>query len=285
MKQFVENLSNRELSLFFWVGLLVVVLCFNREIRKSFANVLASLFAKKIFVAIIALVIYVLLLVLFVFKLGLWKINLIKDTVFWFFTIAMVLFLKINNAKDNSFFKGVIIESFKLTIFLEFVINFYNFSFITELILTPFLLVIGTMQAYAEVYSDRKPEYKQVNAFLKKILMLIGFVFIFYSFYMTIAEYSKLFMMDNLISLLLPPIFTIITLPFLYLLAVCMNYETLFVRIKFMFNDENIKRELFRNILFNSKLNLNRILKINESLNKSEIYKSTDIKRYIRDLN
>lgn len=282
MLDFLQVFSNRELSLIIWIAVILFALVSIKSIRISFKSVLDAFFAKKIISSIAILLAYSIFLIYILNWSNLWSNTYIKDFIFWFLTVAMVLFFKLNNVKNNDFFKTLIFESFKLTMILEFVVNFYNFSLITELILIPIVTMIGTMQSYAEVFSYKNPDYVGTGKFLKNLLVIIGIGLICYSFYMTFIEYSQLLTLDNFKSLLLPPVFTLWILPLLYLFTLAMNYESLFLTVKYMTKDINIQRELRKQIVLNANVDLNKLMRIRENINSLEI--TSDISDYIKEL-
>jgi hypothetical protein len=282
MKELFQIFSNREVALFLWIIIILGFLFSRKEVLKSFGHVIKAFFAKKIISFVILLLLYSFSLVLIFDKVNLWDNIFIKDFIFWFVTVAMVLFFKMNDVKENVFFKSIIFESVKLTMFLEFIVNFYNFSFLTEVILTPIILMIGTMQSYAEVFAYKYSDYVRTGKVLKNLLSLIGFVFISYSIYMSFIKYSQLLTLTNYKSLILPPIFTLWILPLLYVFALAINYESLFIRIRFITPDITIQKELKKQILLTANLNLNRLIQISSNINRQAV--TPDIKSYVKRL-
>lgn len=282
MLDFLQVFSNRELSLIIWATIIIITFLFVKTVRTSFKSLLNAFFAKKIISSIVLLLVYSLFLIYILNWLTVWSNVFIKDFVFWFIAVAMVLFFKLNNVKDNEFFKKLFFESFKLTMIFEFIINFYNFSLLTELILLPIITMIGTLQSYAETFSYKNPDYLRTGKFLKSILVIIGIGFTFYSVYMTFVQYSQLLSLNNFKSFLLPPIFTLWIIPFLYLLILAMNYESLFLTVRYMTKDIASQRELRKQIFLNANFNFNKLMRIRANINSLEI--TSDISDFIKEL-
>ncbi|MBS1537682.1 MAG: hypothetical protein JST20_08045 [Bacteroidetes bacterium] len=280
MTKLTDIFSTRELSLLIWLTVLIITLTFGKEIRKSMLGVISAFFATKIVLVFALLTIYVGLIVFLLKSFSLLDVTLFKDTIFWFFSFAIVTFFSINKAKDIGFFKSILVDSFKWTIFLEFLVNFYTFSLTTELILFPFILIVTTTQAFSQ--TDKKNE--QVTKLLTNILSIIVTAYFLYALYKTLFDYKNVFTLHNLNSLVLPLLLTTLLLPFYYLLAVIMQYEELFIRADFMTNDKNKSKLLKREILMTAKFNLNKIKTIKTNLNKFDFYHSTDIKQYIKTI-
>jgi hypothetical protein len=253
---------------------------FGTDIRKSMMGVIKALFARKIFLILLLMFFYVTGIVFILGKIGFWNTYLFKDTIFWFFSFAIVTFFNINKAEDHGFFKSLLRKCLKWTIFIEFLVNFYTFSLTTELIMFPIIVFAGLIQAFSQ--TDKK--YESVTKLFKNILALIGTVYFIYALYKTIVDYNSLFTIQNLFSLLLPVILTFALLPFLYGLALYMKYETLFIRVQFMTNDKGKNSKLKRAIFNTAKLNLSKLKTIEKGLNKSDFYSSKDIPEYVRHL-
>lgn len=272
--------SSRELALLIWIAAIIVIMSFNKELRHSMRGILKAFFARKIVIIISALTLYVILSIVVLRSCGLWNINLLKDTAFWFFGFAMVTFFSINKAKNLGYFLRITKEAFKWTILIEFLVNFYTFHLATELILLPVIVFIAVTQAYSEV--DKKHE--EVNRVLKNFLTIIGLCYFCYALFKTITDYKRVFTLSNLYALILPPILTVLILPFFYLTAVYMQYEELFVRTDFMTRSIKASGKTRRAIFFAAKLNLQKIGTISKSLDKADIHHATDLNAYFRSL-
>lgn len=280
MTKLTDIFSTRELSLLIWLTFLIIALTFVKEIRKTMVGVISAFFVTKIVSVFAVLTIYLGLILFLLKSFSLWDVTLLKDTIFWFFSFAVVTFFSINKAKDIVFFKTFLVDSFKWTIFIEFLVNFYTFSLTTELILFPIILIVATTQAFSQ--TDKMNE--QVTKLLTNILSIIGTTYFLYALYKTLFDYKNVFTLHNLNSLVLPILLTTLLLPFYYLLAVIMQYEELFIRADFMTNDKKKSKLLKREILLTAKLNLNKIKTIKTNLNKFDFYHSTNIKQYIKTI-
>jgi Na+-translocating ferredoxin:NAD+ oxidoreductase RnfE subunit len=254
----------------------VFLISLKKDVRKSIGRLLKALFSKHIFRAFIFLTIYVLLNLYLLNLIGLWDKSLTKDSTFWFCTLALVTFFKINNARDFKFFNEILLDSVKWIVVIEFLINFYTFGLWTELILVPIMVFISVIQAYAE--TDKK--YESVQRLFQNIISIIGFVLLVYIIYRTVTEYQKTFTIQNLKSLLHPIIMTFLFLPFAYLLALYMIYEVLFVRVDFLTRDTKVGRQLKLQIILVANLNIERLNRVSKNLNVRD-FTPDDIKGFV----
>jgi uncharacterized membrane protein len=280
IKLITDIFSTRELSLLIWLLIGLTAMMFGKDLRKSLGGIFKLLFGKQIGTILLLLTVYVTATLFLLNKIGTWDFTLLKDTIFWFVSVALVLFFSINKAKDTHFFKDIVKESFKWPIALEFFVNFYTFGLLTELILMPTTLFLAMTLAYSQ--TDKK--YEQVSKLLTNIFAIIGLTFFAYVTYKTFYNYQDFLTLHTLFSFLLPPILTILLIPFLYLLALYMNYEVLFIRVDFMTNDSDKEQSLKRENLLLANLNLNRLTSISKKLNKFDFYHSDNLKTYLRTL-
>ena len=280
MADLFQIFSTREISLLFWTIIVLAIMLMSKGIRKLIIKALKILVGSSIGRVLLILVIYIEGVLFLLYSINLWSFSLLKDTLFWFFTVALVMSLTVNKAKDKAYFWKILKETFKWTIVLEFMLNLYTFSIWTELILLPILTFLVVTKTYAQ--TDNK--YDQVKEVLFNVLALIGWTLIAIVLFKTFNNYQGFFSTKNLFAFLLPPSLTLFLLPFLYFLAVFINYELLFNRVDFVASDLKRKKELKREIILLANFNINRIAGITKKLNKFDVYHSKDLKSYVRTL-
>ena len=217
-------------------------------------------------------------MILFLFRIQLWNFGLLKDSIYWVLGFAIVLLFNINVAYiEKKFFIKIAYDCFKLIIILEFVVNFYVFDFWVELFFVPFLFIIGCLHAVSET----EKKYELINKLLNSILATIGFLYLGYFFINLFLDYHTFINLDTLQSMILPPILTLSFIPFIYLLALYMSYESLFLRLSmFMINKSLLKftkRQIFVKYRFSfSKLNnfiQNNAYKLHHATDRESILK------------
>lgn len=281
MKELLESFSTREISILFWSIIIFSILIFFA--RKEFLNVLNAFFNYKIVLPLIGFGIYCTIVVYILSVFQLWDIKLLKDTLIWFFTAGVIVFFNSNKINNTNYFIEILKDNLKIIILLEFVLNFYTFSLVTELILIPIVTFITILYEYSKHTMQKDPKHIKVNKLLKSILSLFGFIMLASVLYKSYGDYKNLFTIDNFKSIYLPIVLTILTIPFYYLLALYMIYEEFFIRIDFMFNDQKIKKELKKQILINANFNINYLSNIKKNLVKNEIY-NNEISNYIKTI-
>ncbi len=232
-----DNFNNREISLVFWLFILITFFLSKKEIRASALNVIKVFFGKKIFTIYLVMTAYEILLIYFLYEIKLWNFLLLKETIYWYFGIAFVSLVNANKVnQDEKYFQKVFKDNLKLIVILEFITTLYPFSLVVELFLVPLLLLIAALSAYTEVY---KKKYSQIKKVIDTIFSLIGVVILLFAMYKITMDFYSLINIANLTSFLLPPILTFLFIPFIYLFALLMSYEIFFVRLNFFIKDKN----------------------------------------------
>lgn len=279
---FFESFNNREKAIVVWLLLFFVWILFRKDTRIAVFNVLKVFFDKKIISIVLGMLLYTLLIVFSLYKLGIWDTFLLKDTVFWIIGTALVLLFSTNKATQNvSFFKKTVINAFKLVIILEFIINFYAFNFWVEMIFIPILVLIGGMSALSET----KEEYKTVKRFINSILAFIGFFLVIYAVGNVIANYQTFANLRNLNTLILPPLLTLFYIPYLYLFALVMAYETLFIRLGIFIKDTHLLDFTKQRIVLLCNLNLGKLNRFAQTYTREfmKLNSKSAVKKLISD--
>ncbi len=74
-----------------------------------------------------------------------------------------------------------------------------------------------------------------------------------------VINYQTFVTLKNLNTLVLPPLLTLFYIPYLYLFALIMAYETLFVRLGIFIKDKHLLAFTRQNILLLCNLNLGKL--------------------------
>lgn len=226
--------------------------------------------------------IYIFLMVLAFERIGFWDITALKDTVLWIFGVAFIMFINLNNAaNDAKYFRKAIIDSIKIVIVLEFVINLYSFNLVVELLFVPILGLIAMMSGFSSV----KPEYKRVNVFLNYVLGFIGIVLLIFTIYQIVIDFQDFASLKNVRDFLVPILLTIAFLPIIYLMAIYIKYEDIFIRIDIANTDIDLARYAKQKIFFKCHLNLSKLNRISRNLVILKLNNRDDVSNLLRNLN
>ena len=277
---FVNTFSSREKAFSLWLLIFLTIMLFKESIRKSIYEVIKSFFHIKVFSIFVGMLIYIALVIKFLYKIGLWEFSLTKDTIFWILGTAFVFLINTNKATQNiNYFKNVVLDSFKFIVVLEFIINFYTYNFWIEIILIPILTILSLGNSLA----GTKPEYKQVKKFLDSILAIFGIYLTIYIIGKVVIDYKSLINTYNLVTFILPILLTITLIPYLYLFALAMAYETLFIRLGIFIKKEELLNYSKKKIFFLCHLNLSKLNRLAHNRMINQVSNKKDLKRIINN--
>ncbi len=265
MKSFLTLFTTREQAIIIWIAVFIVWALFHKSVRSSIHGLIKAFLQKQIVLAFSLMFLYI-ALVVFLFSLAqLWDLSLIKDTIFWVVGIAIILFINLNKAhEDYHYFRRIVSNNFKFVLVLIFIINFYTFHLLAELILAPLFFVIISISVVAEM----KEGYAPVKKIVDFILSLWGIFLVIFTTIRALTDYRNLITLDNLQAFLLPIFLTLALLPFLYSIAVFMAYEHIYTRLNISLGKRDkellgiAKRKIFSAFGFNLR-KLNRFSKEN----------------------
>ena len=213
-------------------------------------------------------------------KMGFWDVSAMKDTILWTFGSAFVTYFSLNNVvQDSAYFKNVILDNIKFVLIMEFVVNLYSFSLPVEIIIMPIISFI----VMANVIAESKPEFTQVRKLFNFILGVFGLFLIAYTFREIILDFENFATFKNLRDFFLPPLFSIFLLPFVYIMALFMQYEMFFVRIDFTNRNLDIAKLAKRKVLKACHINLSKLIKVSKKAGYPKVNDKTDLLNWFKN--
>lgn len=263
--------TTREIATFVWLCLLALYVLWSKNVRESVIEAIKSLGHRFFIIGLLSLNIYTLLSVFILQKLSCWDTTLIKDTSFWFLFTAVSIFFSIHKARDVTFFTTILKDNIKVIIAFEFLVNLYTFPLLIELLLFPIIL----FASFSQETEAKKPTQQKVNSCFGKLLSAIGLSMILFSIYKSVADYESFFSISNLRAFLLPISLTILSLPYFYMLALYISYESYITVVRHLHRHENPKgvKDFIKASFKYANINLNtlsRIWKYQSLFNTSE---------------
>ena len=224
-----NDLNNREIAIALLIGALVVFVLARDDTRGPAIRVTRALAQRLILLSLAGLLTWVVLVTLIGSRLSLWTPDLIKDTAIWVVTIAVVrLFRMASVGKGRHPFREVILDPLTATALVEFITNVYVFPLLFEILLVPFVTLLGLL---AVVAGYQKTPY--VKSIANGTLGIIGIGILGFSAFELIRNWSTLDLPHQIRLLALPIWLTIGTVPYLYLMSLLAGYEAAFLRIRF----------------------------------------------------
>ncbi|WP_448631375.1 hypothetical protein [Cellulomonas soli] len=221
-------LSPREWAIATQIGLLAVMAFRIPGVRSTLPTLVRQLVSAAILVPLVALAGWVALLVIGASRVGLWNMNLLKDTVIWFLTSAFAtLFAAVKAGKTDGYFWTATKQAVGAAVFLQYAMNMHSFNYFVELVLQAALLLFGVMLAY----TSRKEEYRGAHTLLLGIYGLLIIVVVTFTVRGIIHGWDGIDASQTVLSLALSVWLPLGVLPFIWVFAVAMAYEVLLKRM------------------------------------------------------
>ncbi len=164
-------------------------------------------------------------------RAGVWYPSMIKATVVWFVSSGFALFFNLNSVLGQpTFFRRKVLSLLAPSVFVEYLLNFFAFSFFAELILQPVLAVLVMLS----IVASKDPQYRRVKPLVDTLLALAGISVLCFTVFQFIRLWEQLDGQALALNFALPVWLTIGILPFIYLIAIYARYEQSFTRINFL---------------------------------------------------
>ncbi|HIH6790324.1 TPA: hypothetical protein ACYRT0_004773, partial [Escherichia coli] len=222
---------------------------------KTFKNVLSSFFVTKIMLVICLICFYMIFVIYWLSRFGLWNYEQLKNTIFWCVSVAFMSLFKISQIKkDRNFIKNEIFAQLKILAIIQFIISVYSFSLWFEIILVPILTIIGLIFNI----SKKDEKYIQAKKTLECCLILFGIASIGFTSYMLITNFSEFGRIKTVYDFFTPPLLSLCYIPLLLFMIIYSSYEDVFnhlnIAIKNRFHRYTAK--FYAVVLFNFHINL-----------------------------
>lgn len=238
----MDILNNREWALVIWFFAFLIFASFSKKmdkVRESLKHLFKAFFVKSIVSIFILMLIYIMAVVFALFKIGLWESSQLKNTIIWTTSVGALSLFKINSIKENrQFFKNAVLDNLKLIAIVQFVVGVYTFGLFIEILIVPVLVILGAMLGLAQ--TDEK--YHLVGKILNGIMVAFGSILILYTIYMLATNFGEFARKQTIYDFYIPPLLTLLYLPFIFIMMVFTTYELAFVRLNFLINEPKLQR-------------------------------------------
>lgn len=198
------------------------------------------------------------------YRTSLWKSIFIKDIVLWVIFVGTPLFFgSINKSFEEHYFRKAVVSNFKLTVLMEFFVSSFTFPLIWEIIMVPVLVFIFMLDAIAATNSEYRPAKKLISV----IIIIINIIFLYETVSIATGRLGNLNVLDTLITLLIPIVFSVLYIPISYMFTVFGKYQIIFVRMGFKEPKDNAKVKILHRfkIIWICKLSFSNLCKFEKS--------------------
>lgn len=228
--------NNREIAIAIWFLVLLLVASFQPTIRysalKVILDVLRAFSRPKTLIWLGFIILYVSGIVAVLYVANFWDTSLLKDTIFWFcFTGVVLAFRYYTSTSQESVFTRIVVDNIKIIIIIQFLINFYTFSLVVELMLMPVIAFLALI-ALADELPDADGMHSVISMIAVLLQIVIVMVILSFAIFKVASDYETFVSIDIFRKILLASVLSISFSPFIFLSLVIRNYDQLFVRLK-----------------------------------------------------
>ena len=262
--------SNREIAIGIWLILFIVIFAFSKHTIIFLKSVIPILFSRKFIIFYALFLSYFCLVIYLLCKCKFWSLDLLKDTIFWVFFVELPLFVKtIDEAKNNYFFVKLIKDNITIFVIIEFVLNFWSFNLIVEIIMVPLMVILGGFYALM----SSKTNHKILKKFYDRFLLFFGIIAFFNVVFHVFNNSNGLLNLTSVKEFLLPVILILFNLPIVYGLALYNIYEQVFITVR---GDMSEISKMKLSIMRFAGINFSRIAIIRRNLNYVTLISKTN---------
>ncbi|SDS89172.1 Uncharacterized membrane protein [Pseudarthrobacter equi] len=217
------EVNNREWALAIWLAAFLMLFLLVPASRRSVPGLLRIFFGHRIFVPFLIMVIYTGGVIAVLIGMGVWEAKLITPTIVWFLTIALINFMRVPRAmKEPRYFRKLAVSAVTVPVAVQFVVDMYPFSLISEILLQGGFLLFSAVAAFAATGQ----QYAAARRILNVLIGLLVVVVVIHSAHEITAQWSRIDFGGEAKKFLLPIGLTAAFLPFLYGLTLYAAYES-----------------------------------------------------------
>jgi len=275
--------NNREIATVIWIAVFAVWAIRKTDIRNSLATLVRTSCQVKIVAPVFLMALYTAGIVWLLVVVGFWKASFLKDTIVWFCFSAIAMMMHFVTSRDcENIFRKILIDSIKVIIILEFLVNTYTFPFYVEFFFVPGIAFVVMLGAFAE--TDK--EYSAVSKLMNGIQIIVGLVILSFALSHAISDLHNLKSFDTFRSIALAPSLCLLFSPLLYAMVLISNYELVFLRLTLGREKETkLKRYAHRRILAYAGLSLKRVQQLltNHAGDIMHLETEADVDRLLKD--
>ena len=221
-------MNSRDWATVFWAGVLLAILLLNKAPRVSLSPVFRALASLKLLVPLGLLAGYIILLLYRLWRLDLWNLSLLRDTIYWFVLTGLVMFGGLPKVSTPGYFRRLLTKELGVALFLSFYLDLYTFHVVFEIVIQ-FLLFFALV---VEALAGSDPNAARLKPLASGCLSLAGFGFFVAVAVQIVRRWPEVLEFDTLEELLLPVWLTLGSIPLIFLLGLWVAYNTAFVHIR-----------------------------------------------------
>jgi len=250
-------MNPRQLSLVIWIGVAFVIGLAMSGIRSSIFSTLRTVLNPALLIPAALSAGWTAAVVYGLYHLGLWSPSLWWDTLVFTLVGTTALVLRMSQSKDFSrgYYARIALQGLGFSVLLGTFVSTYTFGLPVELLLVPWLVLLGGVQAMASSSEEYAPAAKPV----KVLIVLTWLALLFRAVSGAIADHEGFLRLLTVQSLLLLFVLTVAYLPYLFLLRLWMTYELAFTPLQLGEDKRFVRLYARARTILRCRLNLSRL--------------------------
>jgi hypothetical protein len=211
-----DFLNSREDAIVIWAAAILAFVFYKdfRGIGGSMVGVLRALSHRKLLLLFGSALAYCAAIVYAAHEVGLWHEPALKVTVYWFVGTAIILAGNAvsRGARDQrAYLRKVLGRVLAFTILIEFVVGVYALPLAVEIVCVGLLFLFTGMQVVAQ-HNATTPA--ATRKFIDGVLIAVGVLYLGYFAIRVVGDLEGFLTRKNLEDLLVPPLLTVMLVPF-----------------------------------------------------------------------
>lgn len=237
----MDILNSREWAILVWALIAIGYITRPprwRTLKEPLLGVLRTLGSRHLVSVITLMTMYVVMMIYGLARLGLWDFSLLKGSLIWFFSVAVFSLFQVNKFSESPHkLRGLVADSFKLVVVIEYLVGAYTFNIAVELVLVPFIVFLSALVAIAET----KPEYESAHKFLNAVLAIVGTAILGSVMYLLVKDFHQVVNRQAASDFVLPVILSALYTPFIAFMAVYSTYQTVLIRLQYSIEKRHVE--------------------------------------------
>lgn len=223
-------MNPRQISLVAWSTVALIAAMAHADIRASIRGVIKSVFTPVLLVPALLSLVWVSMCVFFLQRASLWTPILWWDTLAFALAGTTSLVWRMLESKDYSrqFYWKIVRRSLGASVLLGVMVSTYTFSLPIELVLVPWLVALGMLQAFMSSSAEYAGALKLVNF----LIAVTGLSMVSQSVAGAMAGGKAFLSLVTVQSFLLLMLLTVAYLPFLLTVRIWFTYDSAFEPIR-----------------------------------------------------
>jgi hypothetical protein len=180
----------------------------------------------KLWVPVLLLALYSVLIVVLLAQLGLWAISQFAETILWFLVAGLPLATSaFDHATEVNFWRDAVAAQLHLIVVLEFVADSHTMPLLAELVLVPILFTVTALY----VAATAQARFRNAARLLGAMLSAFGIAILTVAVTNVVSTLQEANVAGEIRSFILSPLLTVGLLPAVYVFALFLLYERLFM--------------------------------------------------------